>query len=50
MPPIIAVTAQLAHMVAMPPMICHGVTTSLPKGTCTIQNGPRISYICLKNT
>ena len=29
---------------------CHGVTTSPPKGTCTIQNDPRICYTCLRNT
>jgi len=29
---------------------CHGVTTGLPKGTCTIQNDPRICYTCLRNT
>jgi len=29
---------------------CHGVTTGPPKGTCTIQNDPRICYSCLRNT
>ena len=29
---------------------CHGVTTGPPKGTCTIQNDPRICYTCLRNT
>jgi len=29
---------------------CHGVTTGPPKGTCTIQNDPRIWYTCLRNT
>ena len=28
----------------------HGVTTGPSKGTCTIQNDPRISYTCLRNT
>jgi len=30
--------------------ICHRVTTGPPKGTCTIQNDPRICYTCLTNT
>jgi len=29
---------------------CHGVTTGPPKGTCTIQNDPRMCYTCLRNT
>jgi len=30
--------------------ICHGVTTGPSKGTCAIQNDPRICYTCLRNT
>ena len=29
---------------------CHGVTTGPSKGTCAIQNDPRICYTCLRNT
>ena len=29
---------------------CHGVTPSPPKGTCTMQNDPRICNTCLRNT
>ena len=33
-----------------PRNVCHGVTTGPPKGTCTIQNNPRICYTCIRNT
>jgi len=29
---------------------CHGVTTGPSKGTCAIQNDPRICYTCMRNT
>ena len=29
---------------------CHWGTSGPPKGTCTMQNDPRIYYTCLRNT